>query len=126
MSCEPSPPTVITASMPSFFTLGVTSSEMSRTTSCPFSTVLYWKGFARLVVLRMVPPRARMPLTLLSVSSHARSGQIRPSKPSGTAMTFPLYFRMAGFDGAGNDRVQPGGVAAAPVPTPIQRMSHTG
>ena len=120
--CEPSPPMVITASIPSSHALVMTWSEMSRTTSLPFSSVLYRKGLPRLVVPRIVPPRGRMPLTCLSVSSYDFSGQIRPSKPSGMPMTFHLYFRKAHFAAARMTALRPG-ASPPPVQIPMQRMS---
>src|SRR5580658_11260720 len=43
----------------------------------------------------MVPPRGRIPLTSLRLSSKDFSGQMRPSKPSGMPMTFHPYLMMA-------------------------------
>src|SRR5438270_902273 len=84
--------------------------------------VLYWKGLPRLVVPRMVPPRGRMPLTSLSVSSHDFSGQIRPSKPSGMPITFHLYLRMAHLTAARMTALRPG-ASPPPVQMPMQWIS---
>src|SRR5271166_984640 len=70
----------------------------------------------------MVPPRGRMPLTSFRVSSRDFSGQIRPSKPSGTPMTFHLYLRMADFTAARMTALRPG-ASPPPVQMPIHLIS---
>src|ERR1700734_3813683 len=63
-----------------------------------------------------------MPLTSLSVSSKAFSGQMRPSKPSGMPMTFHPYLMMAALVAARMTALRPG-ASPPPVPIPMQRMS---
>src|SRR5580704_11697341 len=70
----------------------------------------------------MVPPRGRMPLTSLSVSSNDFSGQMRPSKPSGMPMTFHPYLMMAALVAARMTALRPG-ASPPPVLMPMQRMS---
>src|ERR1700730_12603433 len=73
----------------------------------------------------MVPPRGRMPLTSLSVSSKAFSGQMRPSKPSGMPITFHPYLMIAALVAARITALRPG-ASPPPVPMPIQRMLDIG
>src|SRR5579862_1106293 len=113
---------VTMASMPSLRELAMTWSEMSRTTSSPFSSVLYWKGLPRLVVPRIVPPRGRIPLTRSSVSSKDFSGQISPSKPSGMPTTFHFCSRIAALVAARMTALSPG-ASPPPVAIPMHRMS---
>src|SRR6059058_3927482 len=79
------------------------------------------EGIAQFVVPRIVPPRGRMPLTSLSVSSYDFSGQIRPSKPSGMPMTLHLYLRKAALTAARMTALSPG-ASPPPVQMPMQRM----
>src|SRR5262252_5061430 len=64
-----------------------------------------------------------MPLTSFNVSSRERSGQIRPSKPSGIPITFHLYFSTADFTAARMTALSPG-ASPPPVPIPMHRISH--
>src|SRR5580700_1836181 len=70
----------------------------------------------------MVPPRGRIPLTSLSVSSKDFSGQMRPSKPSGMPMTFHPYLMMAALVAARMTALRPG-ASPPPVLMPMQRIS---
>src|SRR5579884_1346042 len=63
-----------------------------------------------------------MPLTSLSSRGKDRSGQIRPSKPSGIPTTRHLYFRMAHFTAARMTAFKPG-ASPPPVQIPIVRTS---
>src|SRR6059058_5393945 len=83
------------------------------------------KGLPRFVVPRIVPPRGRMPLTSLSVSSYDFSGQIRPSKPSGMPITFHLYLRKAALTAARMTALRPG-ASPPPVQMPMRRMEVIG
>ena len=69
-------------------------------------------GSPVLTVPRIVPPRRRMPVTSLVVSTRQRLNSSRPSKLSSMPMTSTLALH-AGLDDGADDGVQAGRVTAA-------------
>lgn len=116
---------VTMASIPSFLQLARISSEISRSTSRPFSSDLYLKGLPRFVVPRIVPPRGRIRLTRSSVSSNDFSGQMRPSKPSGIGLTFQWCFEDSSFRSARIRALRPGS-SPPPAAIPTQPVLPVG
>src|SRR3989338_967623 len=101
----------------------ITSLETSLASGLPFIVTLYSKGFALLVVPRIVPPMGRIPRTFHSVKFRVLFGKTSPSKPSSMPITSQLYFTNADFTTLRITAFRPG-QSPPPVNTPIFFMAY--
>ena len=124
MVCEPSPPMLMTASMPSLRALAMTVSEMSRTTSWPFSTVRYLKGIAP---IGGAQNGAAARQNAADVLERELVGFLRPDQSVETirnADDLPLVLQEGALDHGANDGVEAGSVASAGADADTANVRH--
>ena len=122
--CEPSPPTVRTASMASFFESALAPSETSRTVSWPFLDGSLLEG---ITAIRGAQDSAVARQDTADVFERELARLLRPEQAVeavGDANDFDSCLRMADLTTARRTALRPG-ASPPPVPMPMGRMSDT-